>query len=105
MLSGRSGRARVLARRERICTVTSPNGFVGTVLGSVTNLAAAGQGSDVAKCSGGKCHPEKGYVGQAAIPPGTVGQPELVPTGQQRDLNPGLTVLLFASFAIAILPG
>src|ERR1700722_5427712 len=46
--------------------------------------AAAGRGSDVAKWSGGKCHPEKGYVGQAAIPPGTVGQPELVPTATKR---------------------
>ncbi len=28
------------------------------------------RGSDVAKRSGRRSHPEKGYVGQAAIPPG-----------------------------------
>jgi hypothetical protein len=81
MLTGRSGRARVLARRERTCAVTSPNGFVGPC--SAPLPTARGD----------------------AIPPGMVGQPELVPTRQQRDLNPGLTVLLFASFEIAILPG
>ena len=54
-----AGKARVLERREAI--TPQRNQWLVTEHGS--------RGSDVSKCPGKKGHPEKGYVGQAAIPP------------------------------------
>jgi hypothetical protein len=108
MLSERSGRARVLARREWICAVTSPNGFVGIVLGSVTNPAAARRLPDGDPTSPNGL--EENAIQRKAMSDRQRSLP--APSAnlnssllQQRDLKPDLTVLLFASSAIAILPG
>jgi len=64
-----SGRARVPARREQVYVINLVKGGIWSVL-DVDKIPRPRDESDVAKRSGRKGHPEKGYVGQAAIPPG-----------------------------------